>query len=93
MTYHSLKILSNVSPTKISPNGVHSGVDITIQNVNPDGYVYLGGENVSALNYGYRLNPNNAIAWELSGSNSIYAIAESNGLQIAVMTTSLESGN
>lgn len=91
-TNHNLITLSNASATKLTPPGVHSGMDITIQNVNPEGYVYIGGEGVTALNYGYRLNPNNAIAWELPGTDSLYAIAESNGLKVAILTTNLESG-
>lgn len=91
-TRHALHTLSNSSATRLTPNGLHSGMDITIQNVNSEGYVYIGSENVSALSYGYRLNPNNAIAWELPGTDSLYAIADTNGLQVAVITTNLENG-
>lgn len=91
-TNHNLYTLSNATATKITPAGIHSGMDITIQNVNSSGYVYIGGEGVTALSYGYRLSPNNAIAWELPGTDSLYVIAETNGLQIAVLTTNLETG-
>lgn len=91
-TRHALHTLSDSSATRLTPNGLHSGMDITIQNVNSEGYVYIGSENVSSSSYGYRLNPNNAIAWELPGTDSLYAIADTNGLQVAVITTNLENG-
>lgn len=91
-TKHNLYTLSNSSATRLTPNGLHSGMDITVQNVNPEGYIYIGSENVSALSYGYRLSPNNAIAWELPGTDSLYAIASTDGLQAAVITTNLENG-
>lgn len=91
-TRHILHTLSNTAATRLTPNGLHSGMDVTIQNVNTEGYIYIGAEGVSSSSYGYRLNPNNAIAWELPGTDSLYAIASENGLQVAVMTTNLESG-
>jgi hypothetical protein len=91
-TRHVLHTLSNSSATRLTPNGLHSGMDITIQNVNSDGYVYIGAEDVSALSYGYRLSPNHAISWELPGTDSLYAISEHNGLKIATIATNLETG-
>jgi hypothetical protein len=67
-------------------------MDITLQNVNPEGYIYIGSATVSSLNYGYRLNPNNAVAWELPGTDSLYAIAETDDLELAILTTNLETG-
>lgn len=92
MTIHVLHTLSDTTPTRITPNGVHSGMDITIQNVNADGYVYIGGEGVSSTSYGYRLMPgNHAFSIELPGEDSLYLIAETNGLVAAVLQTNLES--
>lgn len=93
MASHSLITLSNTEPTRLTPVGIHSGLDLTIQNINSDGYIYIGAnENLSSANYGFRISPNNALAFELPGADSIYAIASTNGLQIAVMKTNLESG-
>jgi hypothetical protein len=91
MTIHALTTLSNSSATRLTPNGTHSGMDITIQNVHASAYVYLGGEGVTSNNYGYRLAPNSAWSIELPGLDSIYAITDTNGSQIAVLKTSLES--
>ena len=93
MATHSLKTLNDTGATLLSPNGLHSGVDITIQNVDSSAYVYIGSnDEVSSGDYGYKLAPNQAIAFELPGKDSIYAITDTNGSQVAVMLTGLESG-
>jgi len=93
MTQHSLVTLSNTSATRLTPNGIHSGMDITIQNVDASAYVYLGGEGVTASDYGYRLNPGSAWSVELPGLDALYAITDTDNSQVAVLKTSLESGN
>lgn len=89
-TTHNLYTLSNTGATRLTPLGMHSGMDITLQNVNPEGYIYIGGEGVTSSNYGYRLSPNNAVAWELPEKDVLYAIADTDGLNLAVLKTSLE---
>ena len=93
MTTHSLTTLSSSSATLLTPNGTHSGLDITIQNVDGSAYVYIGGSGVTTLNYGYRLAPGSAWSVELSGKDSLYAITDTDESQVAVLNTSLESGN
>ncbi len=90
MTTHILHVLSDVVATRLTPPGIHSGMDITIQNVNLSGYIYVGGEGVTNSNYGYRISPNASVAWELPEKDTLYAIAETNGLSLAVLKTSLE---
>jgi hypothetical protein len=68
-------------------------MDITIQNVHDTAYVYIGSEGVTTTNYGYRLAPANAVAWELPGKDALYAITDTNGSKVAVLKTNLESGN
>jgi hypothetical protein len=93
MTSHSLTPLSNSTATRLTPNGVHSGMDITIQNIHASAYVYIGGEGVTSSSYGYRLNPGTAISFELPGKDAMYAISDTNNSQVAVIKTNLESGN
>ncbi len=93
MTTHSLTTLSSSTATRLTPNGVHSGMDVTIQNVHASAYVYIGGEGVTASSYGYRLNPGSAISFELPGKDALYAITGTNGSQIAVIKTNLEAGH
>ena len=90
MTQHALTAISNVTPVRLTPLGSHSGMDITIQNINSSGYIYIGGEGVSSVNYGYRISPNNAISFELPGNDSLYAIASASGMSVAVMQIGLE---
>jgi len=93
MTQHSLTTLSNTSATRLTPNGTHSGMDITIQNVDESAIVYIGGEGVTSLNYGYRLSADNAFSIELAGLDALYAITNTNGSKVSVLQTSLELEN
>lgn len=91
MATHNLYTLSNTSTTKVTPNGTHSGIDITIQNVSDAGYVYVGGENVSVSNYGYRLLPNHAISFEVPPKGALYVISSAPDMKAAVIQIGLES--
>jgi hypothetical protein len=93
MTIHSLTTLSNTTATLLTPNGIHSGLDITIQNTHESAYVYIGGTGVTSTNYGYRIAPGCAWSIELSGKDSLYAITDTNNSKVAILSTSLESGN
>lgn len=93
MAQHSLINLSNTSATRLTPNGVHSGMDITLQNVSSSGYIYIGGEGVTAANYGYRLLPNHSFSVELIGSEALYAIASAPDTEVAVLRLGLEAQN
>ena len=92
MTSHAITTLSNTVATRLTPSGVHSGMDITVQNIDSSAYVYLGGEDVSSSSFGYRLSPGSAFSIELSGKNALYAISDTNNSQIAILKTSLEAG-
>ena len=93
MTTHALTILSNTTATRLTPNGMHSGMDITIQNIDDSAYVYIGGEGVTASSYGYRLSAGMAWSIELSGKDALYAISDTDESQVAVLKTSLEAGS
>jgi len=93
MTTHSLTTLSSSTATRLTPLGLHSGMDITIQNVHESATVYIGGEGVTSADYGYRLLAGNAISFELPGRDALYAISGTNGTQVAVLKTNLENGN
>jgi len=91
MTAHRIELIGAVAK-RITPNGAHSGMDITIQNVNESGNVYVGGEGVSTTNYGYRLVPSAAISFELPGQDALYLIADNADTQVAILQTNLEVG-
>lgn len=90
MTTHALTTLSNTEATRLTPPGLHSGMDITLQNVNTDAYVFVGGEGVTTTNYGYRISPNNGWAIELPGADALYAISDVDGASVAILQTGLE---
>lgn len=92
MTQHILRTLSNTEAVRLTPNGTHSGMDITLQNVNADGYIYIGAEGVSSTDYGFRIMPNHSISFELPGDDALYAVASVNEMKLAVIETSLENG-
>ena len=92
MTTHNLTTLSNATATKLTPAGVHSGLDVTIQNIHATAVVYIGGAGVTSSDYGYRLAPDTAISFELSGRDALYAITDTNNSKVAVLKTSLEVG-
>lgn len=91
MTTHEIFTLSTSSATMLTPPGTSSGMDITIQNINESGYVYLGGEGVTSSSYGFRILPNHSISFELDGRDHLFAIGSTSGLDIAVIKINLES--
>lgn len=93
MTTHALFTLSDSQDSRLTPIGIHSGMDITIQNLEAEAYIYIGGEGVTTEDFGYRLAPAAAISFELPGKNSLYAIADTAGAQVSVLKTNLEVGN
>jgi hypothetical protein len=93
MATHSLITLSTSQSTRLTPDGIHSGMDITIQNVNDSGYIYVGSDGVTSTDYGFRILPNHSISFELPGQEALYAISSSSGMKVAVLKTKLEKGS
>lgn len=91
MTLHSLIQLPANEAVRLTPPGHHSGMDITIQNIETSEYVYLGAEGVNSEDFGYRLAPGTAFSIELPGTDALYAISVNNAY-ISVLQTNLESG-
>lgn len=94
MASHALISLSNTTPTALTPENKHSGMDITIQNVNASGYIYIGGtDSLTSTNYGFRILPNHSISFELPGVDYLYALASTTSMSAAVIKTNLENGS
>lgn len=93
MTTHNLVTVSDTTPVRITPLGTHSGMDITIQNIETSGNIYVGGEGVSTTSYGHRISPGAAISFELPGSNALYLIADNAGSKAAILSIGLEYQN
>jgi hypothetical protein len=58
---------------------------LSVQNIMDSGYAYLGGENVSILNYGHKLYPGQSFTIELSPNDKLFAIGDS-GVSVAIFT-------
>lgn len=76
------------TPTLIvdSSNGV--GHDVTIQN-NGDYDLFVGGENVTISDFGFKLVPGAAISFELDSQDKIYAYCDYN-TQVNILKVNLE---
>lgn len=92
-TRQNLITLSNTEATLVGPIVVHGGTDLTVQNANDEGYIYLGNEYVSSTFYGFRLLPNTAISFELPAYSTIYASSSIDNMKAAVIMTGLEAGS
>lgn len=90
MTSHEIYSLSDSVATRLTPPGAHSGMDITLQNVNSSGIIYIGSEGVTSESYGFKLTAGAAISFELPGLDSLYAIGSTNGLELAKLVIGLE---
>lgn len=55
---------------------------ISIQNIMPTGYAYLGNEHVSSINYGHKLYPGQSFTIELAPNDKVYAVGDA-GVSIA----------
>lgn len=90
MTTHNLITLATANEAvRITPPGLHSGLDVTIQNVGSS-IIYIGSESVTTSNYGFKLAADAAFSVELPGSDSLYAVSESDSATIAVLSFNLE---
>ena len=89
MTTHNMYTLSSTIATAITP-GLDSGFDITIQNIHPSDYVYVGAEDVSSISYGFRISPGAAFSVELSGEDDLFLLGSSDSTQAAVLRVNLE---
>lgn len=90
MATHQVFTLSDVSSTLVSPANATAGRDISIQNLSA-GDVYIGGDaSVSSVSFGYKIPKDGAWSVELNGKDEVYAIAATNGAQVAVFALGLE---
>jgi hypothetical protein len=90
---HNLVTLNNSTATAVSVTGQHAGRDITVQNISDTANVYLGGDEVSTSNYGYKILPGSAWSVELRSGEVLYAVSSASSSQVAVIQLGLESEN
>ena len=90
MTTHEHVTLSDSAATLVTTPGIHSGADVTIQNIDETAIVYVGGSGVTASNYGFKLSPGTAISFELPPKDAIFCISDTDTSKVAVLQIGLE---
>jgi len=88
--YHDLITLSDSAATELTPGARHSGLDVTIQNVDETAVVYIGGSTVTTSDYGFKLTPGAGFSIELNPNDRLYAIADTNNSNAARLRALLE---
>lgn len=89
-TYHNLLTLSNSTATELTPGDKHSGLDLTVQNVDETAVVYIGASGVTASDYGFKLDPGDAFSIELNPRDRLFIISDTNESQVALLRVLLE---
>ena len=91
-THHEIVTLSNATATELTPEGkVHSGLDLTVQNIDEEAIVYLGAEDVSSTSYGFKLLPGAGFSVELNPRDELYAISDTDDSEVALLRVLLEN--
>ena len=91
-TYHEIVTLSDTTPVELTPEGkVHSGLDLTVQNLDEEAIVYLGAEDVSSTSYGFKLLPGAGFSIELNPRDELYAISDTDDSEVALLRVLLEN--
>jgi hypothetical protein len=91
-TYHEIVTLSDSAPVELTPEGkVHSGLDLTVQNLDEEAIVYLGAEDVSSTSYGFKLLPGAGFSIELNPRDELYAISDTDESEVALLRVLLEN--
>jgi hypothetical protein len=91
-TYHEIVTLSDTTPVELTPEGkVHSGLDLTVQNIDEEAIIYLGAEDVSSISYGFKLLPGAGFSIELNPRDELYAISDTDESEVALLRVLLEN--
>ena len=89
-TFHDLLTLSDTTETELTPGARHSGLDLTVQNVDAAAIVYIGGVGVTSSDYGFKLTPGAGFSIELNPNDRLYAISDTDTSQAALLRALLE---
>jgi len=89
-TYHELVTLSDSTATELTPGARHSGLDLTVQNVDDTAIIYIGGEGVTTSSYGFKLTPGAGFSIELNPNDRLYVISDTNASEAALLRALLE---
>lgn len=89
---HGHVVLSNSTATMAlfdDGDEVNYNVTFSVQNIDAEAIVYIGGSGVTSSSYGVRLAPNDKIDFpEMPRNPALYAISDTDGSSIAVLRMS-----
>ena len=81
---HKIASLDATPQNLVTRETVHSLNTLSVQNISDVGFAYLGSENVTTSDFGYKLYPGQSFIIELSYGDNIYAVGDV-GVQVAVL--------
>lgn len=87
---HEVKDIGSGLPIEIVTALGGNGRDVTIQNNNATANIFIGGSDVSVVNYGFKLTPGAGISFELDGSDNIFAVSDANPAFAWILSVKLE---
>jgi hypothetical protein len=89
-TFHALLTLSDSAQRELSPGINHSGLDVTVQNVDEAANLFIGGTGVTAADYGFKLVPGAGVSFELNPRDQLFIISDVDGSKAALIRIFLE---
>ena len=60
-------------------------INISVQNLDSEHYVFVGNEEVSNSSYGIRLDPTEIFSVDLSPSDELYALSDAGTFNVSVL--------
>jgi hypothetical protein len=88
--HQTITLTTSGTAYEIIPALAGNGKDVTIQNNNATANVFIGGSGVTTSDYGFKILPNAAISFEITGNDSIWATGSANGATVNVIRINLE---
>ena len=60
-------------------------LSISIQNLDSEGFVFIGDSSVTPISYGFRIDPGQSFISSLAPKDEIYAVCDSGSFKVAVI--------
>ena len=89
-THQTFTLTASGTAYEIIPALQGNGKDVTIQNNNASATILLGGAGVTTSDYGFKIAPGVAISFELTGTDSIWAVSSTSSATVNILRINLE---
>ena len=89
-SHYTYKLFKMAPPLQITPTVEHQGMNIYIQNISDNGYVYIGTDHqyskLTLENFGHRLGPNESIKITTATViDHLYLITPDDNVKVSVL--------